>query len=240
MAEYDLPAGPAGLLEAVREAFGENLGGEHKMRLGGGTALAVRWGHRHSTDVDLFTDPEPYARLWGRRDAFRHAIAQRARPRELSVRRWNTKIVLQEGEITLFTNLPLTDQPRSTDTVRGTSVPLETNAEILAKKLGGRMLDTGQLLARDLYDFAVARYHDPAAVQNAIKNIDVSDLRQLKRELDALPEGWVRSPRQRPLIRPTHPAEAANPAPFVRDQIGREILARTPSRLDRSPPAWER
>lgn len=240
MAEYELPAGPAGLLEAVREALGEHLGGEHYMRLGGGTALAMRWGHRHSTDVDLFTDSESYERLWKRRDAFRDAVAQRVRPRELSVRRWNAKIVLQEGEITLFTSLPLTDQPRSADTVRGTSVPLETNAEILAKKLSGRMLDTGQLLARDLYDFAVARHHDPAAVQNAIKNIDVSDLKQLKRELDVLPEDWVRSPRQRPLIRPTHPAEAANPAPFVGDQILREILARTPPRPHRSPPGWER
>lgn len=240
MAEYDLPAGPAGLLGAVREAFGEHLGGEHRMSLGGGTALAARWGHRHSTDVDLFTDQESYTRLWQRRDAFRRAVAQRARPRELSVRRWNTKIVLQEGEITLFTNPPLTDQPRSSDTVRGTSVPLETSAEILAKKLGGRMLDMGQLLARDLYDFAVARHHDPAAVQNAVKNIDPSDLKQLKRELDALPKDWARSPRQRPLIRPSHQAEAANPAPFVRDQILREILARTSPRPDRSRTVWER
>ena len=48
-----------------------------------------------------------------------------------------------------------------------------------------------ELLARDLYDFAVARHHDPATVQGAIKNIDVSDLRQLHRELQSLPEGWI-------------------------------------------------
>ena len=242
MAEYDLPAGPAGLLEAVRKAFGEHLGGEDRMRLGGGTALAARWAHRHSTDVDLFTDQESYVRLWERRDAFLRAITQRAGPTEvLTVLRWNTKIILQGGrEVTLFTSLPQTDKPRSADTVRGTRVPLETNAEILARKLWGRMLDSRKLLARDLYDFAVARHHDSAAVQAAMKNIEVSDLRQLHRELQSLPEGWMERAGQRPLIRPVYPKEARDPAPFVADQVHREILSRTPPRPKRSPPAWER
>ena len=44
MAEYDLPAGPAELFEAVRDTLGEYLGGQHHMRLGGGTALAAQVG----------------------------------------------------------------------------------------------------------------------------------------------------------------------------------------------------
>ena len=63
MAKLDLPAGPAELLEAVRKPLGHHLGGEHRMRLGGGTALAARWRHRHSTDVDLFVDPADYEGL---------------------------------------------------------------------------------------------------------------------------------------------------------------------------------
>jgi len=230
MAEYDLPAGPAGLFEAVREAFGEHLGGEDRMRLGGGTALAARWAHRHSADVDLVTDQESYVRLWERRDAFVRAIIHRAGPMEvLTVLRWNTKIVLHGGrEVTLFTSLPQTDNPRSEDTVRGTRVPLETNAEILAKKLWGRMLDSRKLLARDLYDFAVARHHDPAAVKAAMKNIGVSDLRQLKHELTSLGEGWTQRANQRALIRPAYTEEAKDPAPFVAEQVLREILSRTP------------
>ncbi len=242
MAEYDLPSGPAALFEAVREPVAEHLGGERHFRLGGGTALAARWAHRHSTDVDLFTDREPYQRLWKRRDAFKRAVNDHAGPAEvLSVRRWNAKIVLQGGgEITLFTSGPQTDEPRSADTVAGTRVPLETNAEILAKKLWGRMLDSEELLARDLYDFAVARHHDPAAVKTAMRHIGVTDLQQLKRELEALPEGWLHRTAQRPLIRPAHPDEAADPAPFVRAQVWREILSRTPDRPHRPPPTWER
>ena len=241
MAEYDLPRGPAELLETIREAFGEHLGGDQHMRLGGGTALAARWAHRHSTDVELFTDQESYVRLWERRDAFRRAIEQRAGPAEvLTVLRWNTKIVLRGGEITLFTSLPATAEPRSEDTVRGTRVPLETNAEILAKKLAGRMLDSEKLVVRDLYDFAVARHHDPAAVKTAMTHIDVSDLRQLGHELKSLPDGWMRRSDQRPLLRPAHPKEARDPAPFVADQVWRELLSRTPDRRHRSAPVWER
>ncbi len=241
MAEYDLPPGPAELFEAVREAFGEHLGGEQHMRLGGGTALALRWAHRHSTDVDLFTDQDSYSRLWARRDAFRHAIERNTgAPEELSVRLWNTKIILRGGEVTLFTSLPLTGHPRSADTVRGTSVALEANAEILAKKLAGRMLDSRKLLARDLYDFAVARHRDPAAVKTSMTNIEASDLKQLRHELQSLPDGWMQRTDQRALIRPAYPEEAKDPAPFVADQVLREILSRTPSRLERSTPVWER
>ena len=113
------------------------------------------------------------------------------------------------------------------------SVPL--NAEILAKKLWGRMLDSHALLARDLYDFAVARHHDPGAVKAAMTDIDVSDLQQLKRELENLPENWMRRTDTRPLIRSAYPEEASNPAPFVRAQVWGEILSRTPPRPHRSP-----
>lgn len=242
MAEYPLPNGPRQLFEAVRAPLAEHIGGEHRFRLGGGTALAMRWAHRHSTDVDLFTDRGSYKRLWQRRDAFKPAVVESAGPTEvLAVRRWNTKIVLLEGgEVTLFTSAPQTDEPRSTDTIAGTKVPLETNAEILAKKLWGRMLDSEQLLLRDLYDFAVAHHHDPNAADAALQHIDVSDLQQLKRELETLPQGWRHRSGQRPLIRPTYPQEAADPTPFVRAQVWREILSRTPERPHRPPPAWER
>lgn len=46
MAGLDLPTGPAEVLEEIRRPLGRHLGGEHRMRLGGGTALAARWRHR--------------------------------------------------------------------------------------------------------------------------------------------------------------------------------------------------
>ena len=231
MAELRLPEGPAELFEAVRETIGKYLGGEHHMRLGGGTALAARWAHRHST--------EPYTHLHARREAFVREIQRRAGPLDMiRVRPLNAKILLPGGsEVTLFTSPVLTDRARSDDTVRGTNVPLESNAEILAKKLAGRMIGEPPLLARDLYDFAVARHHDPGAVKTAMKNIDTSDLRQLKHDLERLPQRWFHSTRQRPLIRPTHSEEAADPARVVQAQVGSEILSRTP-RSPSPPPSF--
>ena len=126
MAELRLPEGPAELFEAVRETIGKYLGGEHHMRLGGGTALAARWAHRHSTDVDLFTSTKPYIHLHARREAFVDEIERRAGPLDMiRVRPLNAKILLPGGgEVTLFTSPVLTGLARSGDTVRGTNVPI--------------------------------------------------------------------------------------------------------------------
>ncbi|MDE3261201.1 MAG: nucleotidyl transferase AbiEii/AbiGii toxin family protein [Acidobacteriota bacterium] len=132
MAEYDLPEGPAGLFEAVHEPLAAHLGGERHVRLGGGTALAMRWAHRHSTDVDLFTDGAPYARLYERRASLERDLKRRGIPLTAArIRPRNLKILLQDSEVTLFSGGPmLPGLPSSGDTVRGTGVQLEATAEI--------------------------------------------------------------------------------------------------------------
>ena len=102
------------------------------------------------------------------------------------------------------------------------------------------MLDSRKLLARDLYDFAVAKHHDPAAVKAAMQNIEVSDLQQLKHELTNLGDGWMQRANQRALIRPAYIEEAKDPAPFVAEQVLREILSRTPDRPRGMDFSWER
>ncbi|MDE3261200.1 MAG: hypothetical protein OYL41_04355 [Acidobacteriota bacterium] len=100
------------------------------------------------------------------------------------------------------------------------------------------MLDTPrQLLERDLYDFAVARHHEPDAVKAAMRAIDVSDLRQLHTELKNLRHGWGGRAKQRRLIRPVYREEAADPARFAAAVVWREILSRTPAHPHRTPPA---
>ena len=243
MAEYDLPDGPRQLFEAVHKPLAEHLGGESRFRLGGGTALAMRWAHRHSTDVDLFTDRAPYARLYERRASLERDLGLRGIPLNAArIRPRNLKILLQDSEVTLFSGGPmLPGLPPSGDTIRGTHVELEGNAEILAKKLAGRMLDTPrQLLERDLYDVAVADRLDPEAAKTAMRAIDRSDLRQLHTELKNLSQGWGGRAKQRRIIQPVYREEAADPARFAAAVVWREILSRTPPRPHRPPPAWER
>lgn len=232
MAEYDLPPGPAELFEAVRDTLVEYLGGEHHMRLGGGTALAARWAHRHSTDVDLFIVAADYQRLFDRRESFQHDAEHRLAASAVAIEEGLLTIFLRQrdhlGEITLATSPSLTPVPHSVDTVRRTTVPLETNAEILAKKLRYRMVLREQFVPRDLYDIAVAHGQDRRALRQALGVIDSFSLREMYAHLDSLPEHWMANHRQQ-LIRPTHPRAASNAVSIVKHAVADEVHARAPS-----------
>ena len=228
MAELRLPEGPAELLEAVREPLSEHLGGEHHIRLGGGTALAARWAHRHSTDVDLFVDPEPYTHLYRNVHQFSADVEWHTGAVEyLGVGHRYTIIALTDGEITVLATLSLTDQPVSGDIVRGTRVALESNAEILAKKLTHRLADYHIFVPRDLYDIAVARHLDPKALDTALATIPTPALEDVRSELGLLPPAWADGHRQ-PLLQPAHVQDAADSVTIVQRVIGRHLDDRSP------------
>lgn len=229
MAEYDLPAGPAELFAAVRNTLGEYLGGEHHMRLGGGTALAARWAHRHSTDVDLFIAATHYQRLFERRDAFQRDAEDRLSASAVAIEEGLVALFIRQGdhtgEITLATTPSLTPLPHSVDTVRGTRVPLETSAEILAKKLRYRMVLREQFVPRDLYDIAVAHERDRGALTRALGVIDAFHLREMYTYLESLPDRWMENHRQQ-LIRPAHRRTASNAVSIVKSAVASEIQSR--------------
>lgn len=238
MADLILPAGPAELLEAVRRPIALHLGGEHCIHLGGGTALAARWQHRHSTDVDLFVDGLPYQRLFENKAAFLEDLNRAADIADVSIARGFARIICQGGgEISISTSSPLTDNPVSTDTVRGTGVLLEHSSEILAKKLYYRMIGNGLLVPRDLYDFATARRLDPDALQDALKTLEEGDLNDIATELRYLRVGWMQQQKQL-LIRPINGDDAKNAVRIVRTIVLRHLRSRVPR--DRRNSAWER
>lgn len=239
MAELRLPKGPAELFEAVRETIAHHLGGEDQMLLGGGTALAMRWAHRHSTDVDLFTSRKAFGRLFANRESFEAAIHRRTdQAVNIHVQDDFARILLgDDGEISLFTTRPLTPDPRSDDLVDGTGVSLETNAEIIAKKVRYRMLRNATLVPRDLYDIAVSPRYDSGAFEEAVANIDTEQLEDLHDELRYLPRDWMRFHDQQ-LVRPAHPEEALRAVGIFRRQLSDAIDDRKPPRY-RPPTAWE-
>lgn len=228
MAELDLPDGPAELLRAIRKPLAHHLGGEHHIRLGGGTALAARWGHRHSTDIDLFVDSEPYAELYRNSQQFCTNIERHTGAVEqLGVGPGYTLIALRHGEITVLTTPSLTRQPISSDTVRGTRIAVESTAEILAKKLAHRMSVYHIFVPRDLYDIAVARHFDPEALDTAIATIPPPNLDDIRQQLGLLSPSWADAHPQ-PLLHPTHPDDAADSVAIVRRVIGLHLDGRTP------------
>lgn len=243
MAEYDLPPGPAELFDAVRGTLGEYLGGEHHMRLGGGTALAARWAHRHSTDVDLFIGLAPYERLFSQRLGFRDQVRRHLDAHAVDIDSGLATIHLRQndqlGEVTLATSPPLTRLPSSSDTVRNTVVHLEATAEILAKKLHYRMFLQGRLVPRDLYDLAIASERDPGPLRTALSVLDTSDLQEIQAQLLSLPERWLANHRQ-PLMRPASQRAASNAVRITKEIIADALHSRAPSRSFRADTSWKR
>ena len=230
MANLDLPTGPAELLDRVRKPLGHRLGGEHRMRLGGGTALAARWQHRHSTDVDLFVDAADYEKLFKGEQRFRSDLELHSPgARNIVIEPGFARIVLTDGgEISISTSPSLTAHPVSGDSVRGTSVPLETTAEILAKKLRYRMIQNAQIVPRDLYDISSARWRDPKALQTALSTLKVEHLQDIDAELGYLAPGWMKRQHHQALIMPTSRPDAESAVGFVRGVLQEHIRSRMP------------
>ena len=230
MAALDLPSDNAALFFRVREPLARHLGGEHHLCLGGGTALAARWGHRHSTDLDFFIRPDPYARLYQNHLQFeRDLAATTGGPGKFAVRPDGAHILLADGsEISLSTPPSFTHDPRSDDTIRGTLVPLETSIEILAKKVGGRILGNNIFLPRDLYDLAVARHYDPGSLDRALRCFTPRHLEQIDAELARLPPDWLINHAQR-ITTPARLGAARDAVAMVRD-ILRQARSPTPAR----------
>ena len=188
------------------------LGGEHHLILGGGTALIARWEHRWTHDLDFFIEAGPYARLQENRIAFERDLRTVRGIREVNVRLHSALILVEDGgEITIATTPAFTANPRSVDTVGGTAVALETSAEILAKKIGGRILRNNTFVPRDLYDLVIARRSEPYALARALRCFTPDLLRQIADELRHLPFDWMDT-HPVPVVAPSDP-DAARRAP---------------------------
>ncbi len=231
MAELRLPPGPDGLLTAVRKPLGYHLGGEHHLALGGGTALAMRWAHRRSLDLDFTADFAVNARLpvsGLRADVERLTDGQGY----VTFAPGLTRIDLPDGEITVDASDSLTRKPRSADTIHGTRIHLHTTDEILARKIGYRMLAKGSYLARDLYDLAVGRKADPRAFTTALDTFHPDSLATLRRNLAHLDQDQIIS-QSPPLLEPVHARETADFLGVLERAIDRHLG-------DRNPPAPRR
>ena len=238
--ERELPEGPAGIFASAYPVLSKLLG-DGCISLGGGTALAAVWGHRHSTDVDLFADSAAYVELVsserGRRllsDGLREAF----QPDQMDIQRGYLRLLSPAGELSIMTSPSPLPPLLATDRVANTQVSLERPATILARKLRGRMLTNGVLVLRDLYDLAAATTLAPDELKMALASLSDADRRDITDELRRLPAGWAAAPKEsgRPVIDPARPAELAkDPAQAV--VVVRKLLSKNSTyRLRREPP----
>lgn len=232
LTDRKLPEGPERIFRLAEPVLTAAFG-PGKYRLGGGTALAAVWRHRHSTDIDLFMEHTDYragidsdAREQRLRDELFEAL-QQLRPEKISVERGFAKVVCRDGEFGLYTPpVPLRASAEATDKVAGTRVEIERPAIILARKIHGRMLSNGVFTLRDLYDTAAASVLAPEDLEIVLDSVLESDKSALRDELRSLPSDWAQNPRKsgRALIRAERPAGLAkDPSACLR--IVQQLLA---------------
>jgi hypothetical protein len=134
--------------------------GKPMWTFGGGTVLMLRLNHRYSRDIDLFVpDPQYLGHVTPRlSDAAENLTTEYVEAAEY------VKLLLPAGEIDIVVGQPLTDQPWEVVMHRGRQILVETNAEILAKKIYHR---GDQAKARDLFDLCAVADLDPSAIGQA-------------------------------------------------------------------------
>lgn len=155
-----------GLLPAalrIVESLRDNGYGPLDMRMGGGTVLMLRFGHRVSKDIDLFIhDARALAYLSPRlNEAAGHGGL------EYQEQANAIKFLLPLGDVGFIVAGSATrPPPAETLEFEGWRIPLDATAEILAKKL---LYRAESLKARDVFDMAVALALDRPAAMEAIR-----------------------------------------------------------------------
>jgi hypothetical protein len=127
---------------------------------GGGTVLMLRLRHRFSRDIDLFVpDPQYLGHVTPRlSDAAEELTSDYVEAADY------VKLLLPAGEIDIVVGTPLTQEPWEMVVHCGRRIAVETNAEIVAKKMYHR---GHQAKARDLFDLCTVADLDPAAIERA-------------------------------------------------------------------------
>ena len=127
---------------------------------GGGTVLMLRLNHRHSRDIELFVpDPQYLGHVTPRLSD----VAESLTDQYVEAAEY-VKLLMPTGEIDIVVGRPLTQEPWEVVPHEGRRILVETNAEIIAKKMHHR---GHQAKARDLFDLCAVADLDPAAIEQA-------------------------------------------------------------------------
>lgn len=202
MADFALPATQSRILQAPWEPLADHLAAEN-LALGEGTALVARWHHRKSKDVILFTVPGGFRRA-GLLPATLEALIRSTSGlalESLAVDEVSCHATFREGQLDILSRPPIMPETHSGDFVAGTSIRIESNAAILARKIHERILAMGLIYPRDLYDIACAAKLDPAALNAAWVARPTRNLVPTGFALRSFSPGWMQR-QERPVLRP--------------------------------------
>ena len=163
------------------------------VRIGGGTALAARWHHRRSTDIDLWVAPDLFRRAG---EDFKNLAIEAGAANVRSGRGWLNGL-FPEGEFSISTTEPVLEPGTGEERESRFGLPLESVPEILARKLALRMYGNGEFVSRDFYDICTASERDGAALERALTALSSDERSEVAREISGY--GPSANSRGRPL-----------------------------------------
>ncbi len=181
-------------LAPVLEGF---FGSEGALKMGGGTILQARWGHRVSTDIDLFISPKRYFRSVGiesERNELVLALSHSGGidPGSLRVNTFGVYCEIYGTELTIApVESPIIEDRASGFLVPSTNIETEANSTILVKKIYNRMMLDNRFEVRDVFDIAVSTKRDSRALEEIFSRIPRDDVIDLIESLKELPASWV-------------------------------------------------
>lgn len=177
--------------------------------LGGGSALAARWQHRASMDVDLFTESlDETKRLHAAEGHLREAISESCgRPVPVSTTPQHGEIIFAADSILEWSATPrLTPEPMAPQIEPVSGLRLDSPEEVLAQKLYSRMYLSGGNLIRDIYDLAwAARHESPDVLMPAIQAFKPGQFETMLGVLGDMRNQFLPINRDRPIIEPADP-----------------------------------
>ena len=155
------------LRDLVRRPIGHALadldGGPHQFRLGGGTALAARWGHRDSFDIDLVVDRSvPLSELASPSNSF--DLTMRSLGGTPEYFRRQCTVTFPSGQVDILKVDPVPPGAEHLAMVDGTPTLVLDTAQILH----GKLERAGSIVVRDVFDLIRAAEFDPHALATAV------------------------------------------------------------------------
>ena len=187
--------------------------------LGGGTVLAARWHHRFSTDLDFFVDAGAIDSILvnpGRRNAVNDYFARLQEDHQIDLD--DSTGASHDGIRFWISATPVSVVRQSvkpidstTEIESQTNVRLESSADILHKKLIGRLIGWGSLTPRDVYDVLVASNLDISSLERAHQAMNSTGRARLLDTLQALVEAPAsETAENEAVIRPKYQFENMN------------------------------
>lgn len=186
------------------------------VRLGGGTALAMRWGHRHSTDIDYAMNADLARSFIGRaRNDLRRELARMAAEGEI---KRSFRVGAHSASWTYADSGPVslsaTRASLETDGMgweADTGTPMAPVDGILRGKLVGRVIHGSRLLARDGYDLCCMFRHAPDVAEVLVQEAIRDHEQDFERIIETILESSTRIFVGRPLKGAAHTDLAREP-----------------------------